>query len=155
RLLAPVADGQGVIDTLNQLARRYPRVLPRRTVSALRADLLERERRIDARAKARRVLQKARRTLRAHRRDVKERHTSADGFKAVSEGLKAKVRRARNAMFLAWLHPTAENHHAWRRHVKDHWFHVRLLEGRTGQQLMPIQRRLEALDGVLGEYHNT
>src|SRR5262245_48931047 len=47
RLLAPVADGQGVIDTLNQLAHRYRKALPRKTVASIRADLIERERRID------------------------------------------------------------------------------------------------------------
>jgi len=121
---------------------------------ALRADLLAREQRIDARAKADQVLQEAKRTLRAHRADLKAWRLSADGFRAIAPGLKESVRRARNAMVVAWLHPTASHHHAWRRCVKDHWFHVRLLEGRCGNHLMPIQRRLEALDGVLGEYHN-
>ena len=154
RLLAPVADGQGVIDTLNQLARRYHRVLPRKTIDALRTDLLQREKRIDARAKAAHVLQEAKRTLRAHRGEVQRWHLSADGFRALAPGLKESVRRARNAMVIAWKHPTAAHHHSWRRYVKDHWFHVRLLEARCGNHLMPIQRRLEALDGVLGEYHN-
>src|SRR5262249_10831606 len=154
KLLAPVADGQGVIDTLNQLARRYRRTLPRQTVAALRTDLLEREQRIDARAKAERVLQEAKRTLRAHRGEVKHWQFSADGFPAIAPGLEESVRRARRAMLLSWKHPTAAHHHAWRRWVKDHWFHVRLLEVRCGNHLMPIQRRLEALDGVLGEYHN-
>jgi hypothetical protein len=38
--------------------------------------------------------------------------------------------------------------------VKNHWFHVRLLSARCGNQLQPYQRQIEALDGVLGEYHN-
>jgi CHAD domain-containing protein len=154
RLLAPVADGQGVIDTLNQLAQRYRKTLPRRTVAALRSDLIRREKRIDREAEAGHVLQIASRMLRAHRGELRRWRLAAEGFRAVAPGLKASVRRARNAMIAAWMHPTASHHHSWRRHVKNHWFHVRLLEGRCGNRLMPLQRRLEALDGVLGEYHN-
>jgi len=154
KLLAPVADGQGVIETLNELGRRYRQVLPQKTVEALRADLLAREQRIDARAKNEHVLQEAKRTLREHRAEVRRWQFSSDGFGAIAEGLKDSVRRARNAMVVAWLHPTAAHHHAWRRYVKNHWFHVRLLEERCGNHLMPLQRRLETLDGVLGEYHN-
>ena len=36
----------------------------------------------------------------------------------------------------------------------DEAFHVRLVESRCGNHLMDYQKRLEALDGVLGEYHN-
>ena len=36
RLLAPVADGQGIIDTLDTLERRYNRLLPKRLVASLR-----------------------------------------------------------------------------------------------------------------------
>jgi CHAD domain-containing protein len=154
RMLAPVADGQGVIDTLNVLARRYRKALPRRAVAALRADLVERERRIDARADAHHVLQRATRALRAQRRQIKEWKLNAEGFSAIAPGLKESVRRARHAMAVAWAHPTPRHFHSWRRYVKDHWFHVRLLEAHCGNHLVPVQRRLEALDGMLGEYHN-
>ena len=154
RMLAPVADGQGVIDTLNVLARRYRRSLPRKAVAALRADLVERERRIDADADAHHVLQKATRVLRAQRHRIKEWKLSKEGFRAIAPGLKESVRRSRHAMTVAWAHPTPRHFHSWRRYVKDHWFHVRLLEAHCGNHLIPIQRRLEALDGLLGEYHN-
>ncbi len=154
KLLAPVADGQGVIDTLNQLLRRYRRNLPPRTAAAIRADLVARGRRIDSQAKNDHVLEQARQTLRAERQRVKRWRLSTEGFSALAPGLKASVRRARTAMIDAWLHPTAARHHAWRRHVKNHWFHVRLLSARTGNRLQPYQRQLEALDGLLGEFHN-
>lgn len=154
RMLAPVADGQGVIDTLNVLARRYRKALPRRAVAALRADLIEREKRIDARADAHHVLQRATAALRAQRRQIKEWKLNAEGFRAIAPGLKESVRRARHAMTMAWTHPTPRHFHSWRRYVKDHWFHVRLLEAHCGNHLVPVQRRLEALDGMLGEYHN-
>lgn len=154
KLLAPVADGQGVIDTLNQLLKRYRRELPRKTAAAIRTDLIDRSRQIDSKASKQGVLEKAQITLRAERRRVKRWRLSAEGFHALAPGLKESVRRARFAMMTAWLRPTAQHHHTWRRHVKNHWFHVRLLSARCGYRLQPYQRQLEALDGILGEYHN-
>jgi CHAD domain-containing protein len=153
-LLAPVADGQGVIATLDQLARRYQDLLPPRVVASIRAGLVDRGARADRQAWTEHVLQKAAGALRAERRHVKEWRLRADGFHAIAPGLEQSVRRARNAMMQAWARPDAAHYHAWRRYVKDHWFHVRLLEGPCANRLASEQRRLEALDGMLGEYHN-
>src|SRR5262252_663537 len=119
RMLAPVSDGQGVIETLNQLAHRYRKVLPRKTLTSIRCDLVEREKRIDAQTEADHVLQRASATLRAERERVRRWRLRAEGFRAVAPGLKQSVRRARDAMITAWLRPTAAHHHRWRRHVKD------------------------------------
>jgi len=154
KMLAPVADGKGVIDTLNELLQRYRKQLPRKTAAAIRSDLLAREKQIDRKAAEDGVLQQAKKTLRLERERVKHWKLNEEGFRAIAPGLKDSVRRARDGMVAAWLHPTAANHHTWRRHVKDHWFHVRLLEGRCSNRLQPYQHQLEALDGVLGEYHN-
>jgi len=154
KLLAPVADGQGVIDTLNQLVKRYRHELPKKTALAIRTGLIDRSKQIDSKASQDGVLEKAQMTLRAERQRVKQWKLSAEGFRALAPGLKNSVRRARGAMMTAWLNPTAQHHHTWRRHVKNHWFHVRLLSARCGYRLHPYQRQLEALDGILGEYHN-
>jgi len=154
KLLAPVADGQGVIDTLSLLVKRYRRELPKKTAAAIRNGLIDRSRQIDSKASKEGVLEQAQSTLRAERQRVKQWRLRAEGFRALAPGLKNSVRRARAAMMTAWLDPTAQNHHTWRRHVKNHWFHVRLLSARCGYRLQPYQRQLEALDGILGEYHN-
>jgi CHAD domain-containing protein len=154
KLLAPVADGQGVIDTLNLLVKRYRHELPKKTAAAIRNGLIDRSRQIDSKASKEGVLEQAQSTLRAERQRVKQWRLRAEGFRALAPGLKNSVRRARAAMMTAWLDPTAQNHHTWRRHVKNHWFHVRLLSARCGYRLQPYQRQLEALDGILGEYHN-
>jgi hypothetical protein len=57
-------------------------------------------------------------------------------------------------MLAAWNRPTGDRYHTWRRHVKNHWFHVRLLGGPCADRLLADQHRLETLDGILGEYHN-
>ena len=154
RMLAPVADGQGIIETLDQIARRYRKLLPTRAVRSIQAGLRERSARIDREANARGIIRMAADTLRAERTRLRRWPIRGDGFGSIASGLEESYRRARKGMILAWSKPNAHHYHAWRRYVKDHWFHVRLVEEKCGNQLLPYQRRLEALDGVLGEDHN-
>lgn len=154
RMLAPVADGQGVIETLNAIAHRYHRTLPPSTIEAARAGLVRRSQQTDEQARAQGIVHIAADTLRSEQARITQWRVAADGFRAISPGLHESYRRARHMMIAAWSRPTPAHYHRWRRFVKDHWFHIRLLEGRCGDDLMSYQRRLEALDGVLGEYHN-
>jgi CHAD domain-containing protein len=154
RLLAPVADGQGIIATLNALEHRYRKALPKRVVASIRAGLVDRGSQADRQADSDQVLQTVAGALRAERRRVKHWRLRSDGFHAIAPGLEESFRRGRQAMLAAWRRPTAAHYHQWRHRVKNHWFHVRLLEGRCGDRLNADQRRVEALDGVLGEYHN-
>jgi CHAD domain-containing protein len=153
-LLAPVSDGRGIIETLNHIADRYRRTLPPRILAAARDGLLRREAETDREANERGLIQLAAGTLRADRKRVKHWEVSADGFRAVAPGLEESYRRARRLMIQSWSKPKASNFHAWRQHVKDHWFHLRLIQQRCGFHLVSYERQIELLDGVLGEYHN-
>jgi CHAD domain len=154
RLLAPVADGQGVVQALDRLGMKYKDDLPEQTVAALRAGLIERGARADRRVKVDHVLQTVTKALQAERARVDKWRLTKGGFRAIAQGLEDSSRRARKAMALAMAHPTPDNYHLWRRRLKEHWFHVRLLDPRCGSRLTGYARRLDALDGCLGEYHN-
>jgi CHAD domain-containing protein len=154
RLLAPVADGRGIVETLKEIEHRYPASLPKRTFAAARAGVLRNGAHADREAHRRGILKIAAGTLRNERSRVKRWHIRADGFRAIAPGLEDSYRRARRKMIETWSKPKPSNFHTWRRYVKDHWFHVRLLEGRCGDHLVFYERRIEALDGILGEYHN-
>jgi CHAD domain-containing protein len=154
RLLAPVADGQGVVHALDELAAKCRDDFSPPVFETIRAGLVEREARADRKAKVDRVLQRVTATLRSERARVKHWRVRGGGFRRIAAGLETSFRRARKAMAAAVDHPTADNYHRWRRRVKDHWFHVRLIEARSGNRLATYERRLEALDECLGEYHN-
>jgi CHAD domain-containing protein len=154
RLLAPVADGQGVVETLEELAHRYAKTLPKPTLEAARVGVIRNSARADHHAEARGVMKIAAGTLRHERKRIKHWRIDVRGFKAIGPGLEESYKRARRMMLHAWSKPRPSRFHSWRRCVKDHWFHVRLLEGRCGNHLLAHQRRIEALDGILGEYHN-
>ena len=154
RLLSPIADGQGVVHALDQMADRYREDFSPPVFATIRAGLVEREARADRKAKVERVLQRARATMKTEHARVRAWNLHGNGFRAIADGLETSFRHARRAMIAAVDHPTADNYHAWRRRVKDHWFHVRLIERRCGNRLLRYKRRLEALDECLGEYHN-
>ncbi len=154
RMLAPVADGQGIIATLDQLAHRYRKTLPKRSVASIRARLRDRGAHTDHEADVQGVVETAAARLKSERDRLKQWTIRGEGFEAIAPGLEESYRRARQAMIHAWAKPKAAHYHAFRRYVKDHWFHVRLVEDRCGNHLMGYQKRIEALDGVLGEYHN-
>ncbi len=154
QLLAPIADGQGVVHALDQMAEKSREDFSPPVFATIRAGLVEREARADRKAKVERVLQRARATLKTERTRVKDWDLHGGGFKTIAYGLETSFRRARRAMTIVIEHPTADNYHAWRRRVKEHWFHVRLIERRCGHRLARYKRRLESLDECLGEYHN-
>ncbi|HZP47350.1 MAG TPA: CHAD domain-containing protein [Vicinamibacterales bacterium] len=154
RMLGAIADGEAMVDTLVRLGQKYRDRLPRRTVAALRAGLLDRERRIGRKAMLERLLPRVASLLRREQQPITLWTLNTTGFRAVARGLERTVRRARRAARRAEREPTIEHYHAWRRRAKDLWLQVRLLEGRCRDKLLPDERRLEALDGFLGEYHN-
>jgi hypothetical protein len=154
RLLAPVTDARAVVDTFSRLEECYPHDLPVRLAQSVRSRLVERWMRIDRQVKTDRILDTVDLLLRQEAAGVREWELERRGFHAVGPGVRKAARRARRAMAAAAHRPTSRRYHVWRRRVKDCWLHIRLLQGRCGNQLTAQERLLEALDECLGEYHD-
>jgi CHAD domain len=154
RMLASIADGEAVVEALVTVAHRYRDRLPKRTVADIRAGLLAREQRIGRKAIRDRLLLHAAAMLRRELATVATLRLNATGFRAVAGGFEDSVRRARRAARAAEGEPTLARYHAWRRRTKDLWLQLRLLRTRCRNHLVADERRLETLDGLLGEYHD-
>jgi hypothetical protein len=145
--LAKLRDTATVIVTLDSLSAKYPHRLGKTTVQSVRRALTARKR--EAGKESDRVLHKLAAALHDARKKVKEWPLQGDGFEAIEDGLEKTYRRGRMALALARKHPTAENYHNWRKRVKDHWYHVRLLDVAEAQQAS-----LRDLETYLGDDHN-
>ena len=73
------------------------------------------------------MLKEFRDTMIKARKRARRWRLSEDGFDAIVGGLGKSYKRAQRAMAQAADETTAEAVHEWRKRVKDHWYHARLL----------------------------
>jgi len=78
----------------------------------------------------------------------------ARGFRALRPGLTRGFARARRALRRAQHDPTPESLHRWRKRVKTHWYHVRLVEATKPRTLDLYLAKLHDLEAWLGDHHN-
>lgn len=92
--------------------------------------------------------------LRAADKRVEEWPLRKKGFAALVPGLEKTFRRGRRALAAVRKRPRPECFHAWRKRVKDHWYHTRLLESLWPDPMRARERSLKDLEGWLGDDHN-
>jgi hypothetical protein len=77
-----------------------------------------------------------------------------DGFAAVRGGLTKTYRRAKKGLDLAYRTRSSEDFHEWRKRVKYHWYHMRLLR-LVWPPMMAVRRRAgDRLSDLLGDDHD-
>jgi CHAD domain-containing protein len=79
---------------------------------------------------------------------------SSDGFGALGSGLGRVYKRAREAMGRVRQAPTTENLHEWRKRVKYHRYHLRLLRGLWPPVMTPLRDSTKLLSDRLGDDHD-
>ncbi|MCW4463684.1 CHAD domain-containing protein [Sphingomonas sp. BT-65] len=78
----------------------------------------------------------------------------SEGLDALADGLTKSYRRARKAMAAAEAKPVAGRLHEWRKRVKDHGFHRRLLRRALPHKLHAGLAQLDELAELLGDLHD-
>jgi CHAD domain-containing protein len=88
------------------------------------------------------------------REEVRERRLPDPGHALVEAGLRRGYRRARRRFARARGEGTDEAYHAWRKRVKDHGYHCRLLRSVWMEEDGTRRHRLDALAEVLGDHQD-
>ena len=76
------------------------------------------------------------------------------GFKGAAGGLEKTYRRARTAMAAAKRDRSEPVMHEWRKRVKYHWYHARLLTPMAPEVIGPHSVRAGELSELLGDHHD-
>jgi CHAD domain-containing protein len=92
--------------------------------------------------------------LRAIESRVQDWPLTSDGWPALGPGLDHAYRRGRRALRTARSDPGLESLHEWRKRVKDHWYHLRLLSEVGGPALAGEAQDASKLADLLGEEHD-
>jgi CHAD domain-containing protein len=154
RKLSEFRDAGAMLETFDALLEKYRGELGEHTLASIRAGLAARKEQGEKQAKIERALSSMAGALGRAGKRVKMWPLAADGFAAIAPGLEETFREGRKALARARKRPRAENYHEWRKRVKDHWYHVRLLENLWTDAMRVYEKSLKELETWLGEDHN-
>ncbi|MGA8025881.1 MAG: CHAD domain-containing protein [Bryobacteraceae bacterium] len=154
RTLSEIRDAEAIIETFDGLLDQYKENLRIESLAPIRRGLERSKRETEQTANVDAVVRRAISTLRAAGRRVKAWPLKNDGFQAIAPGLENAFRRGRKAMAAAQKNSRPENYHDWRKRVKDHWYHIRLLENLWTEVMQAHEASLKNLETWLGDDHN-
>lgn len=154
-ILSPLRDAAVLIETYDALMDANDGAVERSAFAPVRRRLTLRQKKLDRDASsADRKLGDVRDLLLAARGRVEHWKLSADGFPALQDGLGKTYKRARKAMKEADRSRDAAAFHEWRKLVKYHGYHARLLEPVWPPAMQAHRRSADQLNDLLGEHHD-
>ena len=154
RTLSFLRDTEALIETYDRITGLYEDQIDRQAFASIRRRLTLRQQEAEARADIGERLEAFREEMvdakvRALRWTLKE-----DGADALEGGVAATYGRARKAMKAARRKRSAEAFHAWRKHIKYHGFHARLLVPVWEGPMVAHHAAADALGKTLGAHHD-
>jgi CHAD domain-containing protein len=153
--LAGARDAEAMLETFDALAQQYSEFDACEVLKNLRPWLLQHREEV---VEQQQDLVRSARELAAELKEFPDRvdqwPLKHKGFKAIAPGHRRIYRRGRKAFQRAMARPADGNLHAWRKRVKDYWYHTRLLR-RTWPDLMEARvEELKRLSDLLGDDHD-
>jgi CHAD domain-containing protein len=88
------------------------------------------------------------------RKRVDDLPIATEGFDAVAGGLRKSYKRARNRMAEAYADPDTERFHEWRKRVKYHRYHCRLLRSIWVDPMKARRGECKTLSDRIGDEHD-
>jgi CHAD domain-containing protein len=154
RTLSGLRDHAAMLETLERLSARYADGIDRRRTVPLRRALEARRDEAAAAPDLGARIDAFRAVLRETRDRAKGWRLKADGWEALGPGLALTYGRGRAAMAEAHRTGRGEDYHEFRKRVKYHGYHARLLAPVWPPLMAPYAALLDDLGEALGEQHD-
>jgi len=154
RTLSDLRDADAGLECFDALLDRFDQEVDRRHFTAIRQTLADRRDAVYAADDVDARLGRFRDLLEAGRHRIDTWTLDEDGFDAAGAGLKKTYKRARNRMDDAYDKPAGNRFHEWRKRVKYHRYHCRLLRHVWKPVLDERRDEVKRLSGLLGDAHD-
>ncbi len=157
RRISDIRDAQALVETFDEHvtpAAQRRDALTEETLAEIRETLADRRESVAADQDLQDRLGAVRADLVAGRDRVDGLPVATEGFDAVAGGLRKSYRRARNRMAEAYEDPEKERFHEWRKRVKYHRYHTRLLRSVWVGPMKARRSELKTLSDVIGDEHD-
>jgi len=155
RKLSYVRDAHSIIETFDALAKDFEKHVETSDFAPIREALVERRGRVaEDEVGIDRQLQEFRTQMQAAQQRVDDWTLDDNGFDVVAAGLLKTYRRAQKAMERAYDEPVTDNFHQWRKRVKYHWYHARLLRSLWKPVMRAHRNAADELADLLGDEHD-
>ncbi|MEQ8767325.1 MAG: CHAD domain-containing protein [Planctomycetota bacterium] len=155
RKLSPIRDAQALTSTYDTLMERFDEQVDRSTFGPFRAAMTRRQKELSDRlADPAILLKEFREAMVCAKERVGSWRVAEGGFDVVGDGLERTYSRGRQAMKKARDSRVDEDWHEWRKRVKYHWYHTRVLEGVWPRVLDRWSSEIKRLSDLLGDDHD-
>ena len=153
RKLSEFRDAGAALETVQALEQEYPEELGKARLTAIKAALTRQKTKAEHAGNLKQLFEDVAAELQAVAAEADHWQISGSGFDVIEPGFKKSFRRGRKALDQALTTNRDIDFHNWRKRVKDHWYHVRLLEP-CAKQLANYAKLLRQLETWLGDDHN-
>lgn len=155
RELSELRDAQALLESFDQLQAAFARQMKADAFARIRDNLEEHRDTVgEADGDLGRRVKSVRADLKKARARMESWPKMGDGFDVVGPGLIKTFRRGRIAQAQAYKAATDEHFHEWRKRVKYHWYHVRLLQDMWPEVMKGCRASLNELSILLGDDHD-
>ena len=152
--LSPYRDTVAMIEIFDQFREKHAGRVGAPALESIRRGLLQEKRAQALGSGIVTAVRQAGAALTAAARRAEKWPLSGDGFELLVPGLEKGYRRGRKTMHAARTHMAAQYSHDWRKRLKDHWYHIRLLEDLWNTAMADYEKSLKHLETLLGDHHN-
>ncbi len=154
RALSDVRDAASLLECLEALLERYKASLDRERFEPMHTALAARLRDVESAEDVRDHLSEIRSAMKAAKKRVRHWQLDSTGFSPVAGGFEETYRRARSALRKAYDTSGEGDFHEWRKRVKYHRYHCRLLRPMWEPLLGARREELKRLSDYLGDDHD-